>query len=90
MWNAPHLADMDLIDADGNAVQAYDPRKFDAILKLERDVDTNRALATMGSDWQTRARGEDNWKASKARLSAALDALSLDELRAFGEYRSNA
>lgn len=64
-----------------------DPEKFDAILKLESDVNTNRTLAIFGSDWQTRARGEDNWKRTKAQLSAAIDALSLGELRGYGEYR---
>jgi hypothetical protein len=67
-----------------NATQNAD---FDQLLKLERDVDTNKKLAVMGSDWQTRARGEDNWKRTKAQLSQAFDALTLDQLRAFGEYR---
>ena len=60
---------------------------FETILKLESDTDTNKLLATMGSDLATRSRGEDNWNRTKRQLSAALDALSLEDLKAFGEYR---
>lgn len=64
--------------------------KFDAILDLEWQVDTNKTLAVMGSDWKTRTRGADNYDATKARLSAAIDSLGLDELRAYGQYRKTA
>lgn len=61
--------------------------KFEQMLKLEDASRTNYALAAMGSDWQTRGRGEDNLAKSKAELFALLDGLTPGEAKAYGEYR---
>jgi hypothetical protein len=60
---------------------------FDMLLSLEREVSDNRALAQAGADRDTQARGLENWKAAKVRLSSWLDELSSAELIAFHAYR---
>lgn len=64
--------------------------KFDQMLALEDTVNTHYALAAMGSDWQTRARGESNLAKAKADLFAMFDELTAEEAKAFGEYRKAA
>jgi hypothetical protein len=71
-------------------ISATDAATFAGIVKLDDAVRTNHALAAMGSDWQTRARGEDNLKVAKARFFAAIDTLTPEQAKAFGEYRSAA
>jgi len=66
---------------------------FERILDLEFDLRMAKASIScrpMGiSDWQATGQ-RDALIAARARYDAALDALSLDELRAFGPYRKAA
>jgi hypothetical protein len=61
--------------------------KFDEILDAEREVQTDWALATMGSDMDTRHRAEERLVKSRARQSELVAALTDDELREFFLYR---
>lgn len=63
---------------------------FDHILDLEHQVRVARASAECGIDGATRARGERNWTAARTELSAAIDALTTDQMRAYGAYRAAA
>lgn len=60
---------------------------FETLYDAEQDVRTNHALAAMGSDLATRSRGEANLVTARARLNALLDALTMEQARAFGEWR---
>lgn len=64
-------------------VQVQDKR-FERILELEFTVKQGTALLPLQVN---RATAERGLKADKVRLAEAIDALSLDELKAFGDYR---
>lgn len=61
--------------------------KFDAILDAEKLNRTDRALAAMGSDLDTRVRAEVRVLQSQAALYALLDTLTDEEMAEFTEYR---
>jgi hypothetical protein len=64
--------------------------KFERILDLECEVRWAKASIIFRpsnvSDWAVSGQ-EKALKNAKAKLDAAIDALSLDELRAYGPYR---
>lgn len=61
---------------------------FARILEAEDLVRTNHALAAMGSDLATRDRAERiNLPKAKAALFALIDNLTMEQVKAFGEYR---
>ena len=92
MWNAPYLADMDLIDADGNAVQAYDPREqapasFARMAQLEENASAAKLTEAMGRFPWDRERARESRKAAQAELFSLMESLTPAEMAAFGEYR---
>lgn len=64
--------------------------KFEQILDLEFDVRMAKSAIIFRpsnlSDWAASGQ-EKALKVAKAKLDAAIDGLSLDELRAYGPYR---
>lgn len=87
-----HLADAaagDPVDVPAEevpAVLAADD-EFDAILRLEAKVNDHRITAEVGHTQMARNQGRHDWKAARRNLHVAIDRLSLDRLRAFGDYR---
>jgi hypothetical protein len=72
---------------NASRVEAHVPEKFVKMLRLEREVRTNWALAGFGSDMATRARGEKNYEITKNKLYALMDTFTDSEVQAFGRYR---
>lgn len=61
--------------------------KFDAIIEADYAVRCAHTRATFGIDGATRARGQRDLKAAKAKMFALIDELTMDEAAAFGPYR---
>ncbi len=61
--------------------------KFDRMLKLESEVRHSCSMASLGIDRDTRWRGQENFRAAKAELHSLLDSLTIDQAKAYGEYR---
>lgn len=63
---------------------------FAHMVKLEAKYNDARTLAALGMYLDDRARGEEQCRRIRAELGAAMNALTVDEMRAFGEYRKAA
>lgn len=61
--------------------------KFARMLNLEVQAKSNQALAAFGSDLNTRWRGEDGLKRTKAELYSLLDTLTPGNFAAYKHYR---
>lgn len=64
--------------------------KFEQILDVEQLVQGEKASVAFGIDMNTRARAQKNLKTAQTRLYALIDELTLEELKAYGEYRKAA
>lgn len=60
---------------------------FEALLRLEFDCASAKTGEIYGVDYAARKRASADRTKIQAKMSDALDALSLDELKAYGEYR---
>jgi hypothetical protein len=63
---------------------------FERILGLEQAVRVTSASAGFGATLDIRARGERNLRQARKDLSAAIDALTTEQARAYGAYRKAA
>lgn len=61
--------------------------EFDRLLKLEDECRVRQVQAVMGLRSWDRETGRKYLAINRVRLMAAVDRLSLDEMRAYGEYR---
>lgn len=64
--------------------------KFEKILDAEREVQGEKATVAFGIDFRTRARAHANLRRAEDKLSRLINSLSLEELKAYGEYRKTA
>jgi hypothetical protein len=60
---------------------------FDPILRAEHDCRTARTVWDREGFRGDPARGPERMEAAQEKLYALIDALSLEELKAYGEYR---
>lgn len=67
--------------------------KFEAILDAEFDANGAKVsvdFAPGNLPERLKVARHKNWKTAQKKLSDMIDALSLDEMKAYGEYRKNA
>lgn len=64
-----------------------DDALFEATLSAEAAVRGEMATAAMGTDLTTRARATANLKTAREQLANLIDAMSLDQLKAYGDFR---
>jgi hypothetical protein len=64
--------------------------KFEKLLDAEQLVQGEQASVAFGADAATRERAAKNLKTARAKLYSLLGELSLEETRAYGEYRQRA
>lgn len=60
---------------------------FDPILVAEHDCQVAKGMTGFGINPDTRYRAKKDLEKAQAHLYELIDALSLDELKAYGEYR---
>lgn len=102
-WEGKHYcayhSPFDVTEADRIALKArdaaptatseelLDDEEFNQILELEVQTASEKTAVVYGADLATRVRAQRNLKKVQGRLHAAINALSLDRLQAYGEYR---
>lgn len=64
--------------------------KFEELLDAEHLVQGEQATVAFGADAATRERAVKNLKTARAKLYSLLGELSVEETRAYGEYRQQA
>lgn len=64
-----------------------DDALFEATLSAEAVVRGEMATVALGADIETRARAKANLKTAREALNRLIDAMSLDQLKAYGDFR---
>lgn len=74
-------------DTNGTVTDAEMTAKFEAIYAAEDEVQVAQATAAMGMTFADRTRGAQQLPKRRTALYALIDALTPDEMAAYGEYR---